>query len=322
MARLVVAGAINWDINLFVDKLPELGEEVPVKEVTRVPGGKGANVAVAAARLLGPGRVHLFGALGGDPEGEEHLEILRQEGVETRGVKRSREAPSGRAYITVDAQGSNTIATHFGANLDLRVEDVEKPIWMEELGRCEAVVVLDPPLDTGKRLVGLAEGGGKTVFFSPGVLSEGGLGALRQIIEEADYLIANEMELSKIAGGVEWRESMKLLSPLNRELKLVVMRGARGCALLWGGGGLALDAIPIEKIGYKPTNTVGCGDAFIGAFASARVMGLTEVEALWWGNVAGAVKAARKDTRGSPGLQELEERASAWDHLRISQVIL
>jgi len=119
MVDLVCCGAINWDINLFMGRLPRTGEEVPVHEIQRVSGGTAANVAVAAARILGPGRVAFLGALGGDDIAERQLAILDEEKVDASAVLRVLDEESGQAYITIGADGENEIHTYFGANLRL-----------------------------------------------------------------------------------------------------------------------------------------------------------------------------------------------------------
>ena len=80
-------GAINWDVTLFVRKLPRAGEETAVEHLTRVPGGKAGNVAVAAARLLGPNQAAIFGSLGKDSIASEQVRIFHEEGVITTGLK-------------------------------------------------------------------------------------------------------------------------------------------------------------------------------------------------------------------------------------------
>ena len=94
MVDLVCCGAINWDINLFMGRLPRTGEEVPVHEIQRVSGGTAANVAVAAARILGPGRVAFLGALGGDDIAERQLAILDEEKVDASAVLRALDDPT------------------------------------------------------------------------------------------------------------------------------------------------------------------------------------------------------------------------------------
>lgn len=105
LVEVVAAGAINWDINLFVGEFPRPGEEMPVIRITRVPGGKAGNVAVAAARLLGSGQVGIIGALGRDEISETQLQLLNSEGVDTSAISRKADVESGQAYIVTDQIG-------------------------------------------------------------------------------------------------------------------------------------------------------------------------------------------------------------------------
>src|SRR5713101_3267167 len=98
--ELLVTGALNWDTNLFVKRLPQLGQEVVVERIERVPGGKGGNVSVAAAKLLGPGKVALMACVGNDEVGRKQVEILKGEGVETEAVQLLEGVESGQAFVT------------------------------------------------------------------------------------------------------------------------------------------------------------------------------------------------------------------------------
>lgn len=112
----LVSGAINWDKTIFVQKFPDVGEEVQVERVINFPGGKGANVAVSSARILGRDKVALFGALGSDFIANKHLEILRKDGIIIDLIQFTKEASSGQAYIIVDSYGRNSIMTFKQAN--------------------------------------------------------------------------------------------------------------------------------------------------------------------------------------------------------------
>jgi ribokinase len=103
----IVTGVINWDKTIFVKKFPKEGEEVKVERIIDIPGGKGANVAVASSRILGKDKVALFGALGSDFIADKQVEVLRNEGILTNLIQFT-SVPSGQAYIIVDSEGRNT----------------------------------------------------------------------------------------------------------------------------------------------------------------------------------------------------------------------
>jgi len=122
MPRMFVCGVINWDTALFVESLPGPGEEVRVVRTSSFPGGKGANTAVAAARILGPAQVGMAGMLGSDSVAEEQIRILEQEGVDTSCVAKQPAADSGTAYVIVGNKGEDMILTHMAANLMMTEE--------------------------------------------------------------------------------------------------------------------------------------------------------------------------------------------------------
>jgi len=108
-----VAGAINWDINLFVERgFQKLARRFRLRKSRVYPGGKAANVAVASARILSPGQTILIGCLGKDSIAEQQIEILRSEGVVVSGIKFSEDVESGQAYIIIDKDGRLTSASH------------------------------------------------------------------------------------------------------------------------------------------------------------------------------------------------------------------
>lgn len=102
LVKTVVIGAVNWDINLFIDKFPRKGDEVVVRRITRVPGGKGGNVAVAAVRLLGPSQAAILAGLGQDSIASDQVKAFNEEGVDVSGLKFNPSIESGHAYIITD----------------------------------------------------------------------------------------------------------------------------------------------------------------------------------------------------------------------------
>jgi ribokinase len=306
LVKICVAGAINWDINLFVERFPEIGEEVPVKQITRVPGGKAANVAVASARILGAGQAALIGCLGKDSIADEQMKILMDEGVVVSGIKSSLDAESGQAYIVIDKDGRNVINTLFGANLELRPEDLHSPNIFDLLLESSIVTLIDPPVETIEGAASLAKEHEKIVLWDAGVRSVLGIEELERVLENLDYLVVNQVEVRNLTGEEEPRKAWERLSKVNTRLKLIVKLGEKGCSLISSDRRMMVPAVDLEELGLRVVNTVGCGDAFLGVFAAYKSQGLEDEEALERANLAGALKATKPETRGSPTRGELE----------------
>ena len=317
MIDLVCCGAINWDINLFMERLPRTGEEVTVRDIQRVSGGTAANVSVAAARLLGPGRVAFIGALGCDDIAKRQLAVLKEEGVDASGVLRAMGEESGQAYITIGAGGENEIHTYFGANLRLTPQRLSDPERVRPIREARVAVIMDPPLETAERLAELSEGDGRTVIWDPGVHTERELEALTPTIRNVDYFVLNHLECENLLGTNDPGQVGARLGAVRRGIKVLIKQGGEGCTLCGEGAGttIHMDAVPLDRLGMDVVNTVGCGDAFIGAFAAVKVEGLDDMDALRRGCAAGAYKATRRETRGGPTADQLEEMLRRWEGL-------
>jgi ribokinase len=310
---LVCCGAINWDINLFLERLPRTGEEVPVKEIQRVSGGTAANVSVAAARILGPGRVAFIGALGSDDIAERQLAILGEEGVDASGVLKVTDRGSGQAYITIGAGGENEIHTYFGANLSLTPRCISDSERLRLVKEAKVAVIMDPPLETAEHLAELCGADRKTVIWDPGVYAEMKFEAMAPTFCSVDYFVLNHLEFENLLGSSAPRQIVTELGSMKRGITAIIKRGREGCTLCREGTTIHMNAVPLDRLGLKVVNTVGCGDAFIGAFAAAKVEGLDDVEALRRGCAAGSFKATRKETRGGPTSEQLQEMLLRWE---------
>jgi ribokinase len=305
--ELVVTGALNWDINLFVKRLPRPGEEVVVERVDRVPGGKGGNVSVAASRILGARKVALLACVGKDEIGKKQLSILKQDGVETTAVQTLIKLESGQAYITVDEKGRNNIETHFGANAGLTRDHIMLPEVQNLFGNCRMMVVIDPPRKVAGRILSEGRRLRRSVLWHPGVLTRFGMDEFKGEMEGLDYLVLNEHEALAFTGAHTLEESVAAFNKVAPKMKLLVTLGSKGFTFHDKGKQLKMKSVNLERMGRKIVNTTGCGDAFVGAFAAYKVLGLADIEALKHGNMAAALKAGRPETRGSPTRKELEE---------------
>lgn len=317
MVELICCGAINWDINLFMERLPRKGEEVPVNLIQRVSGGTAANVSVAAARILGKGRVAFIGALGEDAIAEAQIEVLADEGVEPSGILLIPNEESGQAYISISKDGSNEIHTYFGANLQISKEHMLDEERLDLIKQAKVCVIMDPPIETAQKLAELCREHGVKVLWDPGVYANEGLEVLLPTIKNVDYFILNHIEYENLFGTSNPNEISKVLCNHVKDIIIIIKLGVNGCILCGDQGStiIEMDAVPLSEIGLKVVNTVGCGDAFIGGFASALVEKKSHMEALKQAIAAGSYKATRLETRGGPTLKQLQRLIDLWDKL-------
>ena len=309
MINLVVCGAINWDVSCFVERLPVPGEEVTVKRITRVSGGTGGNIAVAAARILGAKKVALVGALGKDEIARQQIAALEDEGVIIGGIDHIAGVESGQAYILVDQTGQNVIASHLGANARLGLRHLNKAQVKKQLQECRGIVLTDPHLEVAKELINLAKRRGIPVLWDPGILIDPNREALQSLAKQAEVLFLNETEASSLLGTDELNTSLQRLQKLVFGNHVVLKLGAQGAAMLEPASGMVVEvpALPLEELGLNVVNTVGCGDVFAGVFAAYYVMGSSLERSLVMASAAASLNAIEPETRGSPGRAKLEK---------------
>lgn len=264
-AKVLVVGSANLDVVVSVQRHPRPGETVLGGDTRTAPGGKGANTAVAAARLGAD--VALLGAVGTDAGGDVLLAALTDAGVDTALVRRV-DAPSGAAYITVSEQGENAIVVSPGANAHVSARDVEAA---SEAIRAARVVfaVLEVPMEA-VRVALAAEAG---VRF---VLNASPVSALEDSTMAAvDPLIVNQHEAAELLGGSDGSaaELARGLRGLGAR-SVVVTCGADGAVVADESGVAEVPAPAVEVV-----DTTGAGDAFAGALCSRLAAGYALVEA-------------------------------------------
>ncbi len=312
MVSLIVCGAINWDISCFVERLPVPGEEVTIKHITRVSGGTGGNVAVAAARILGAKKVALIGALGRDDIARQQIAALEDEGVITGGIDHIAGVESGQAYILVDQAGENVIASYLGANARLGLAHLNKAQAKQQLQECRGVVLTDPNLEVAEELIKIAKRRDIPVLWDPGILISPNREALLSLAKQAEVLFLNETEASALLGTDELNTSLQKLKELGFRNHTVLKLGAQGAAMLELASGTVtqIPALPLKKLGLNVVSTVGCGDVFAGVFAAYHVMGSNLAQSLIMASAAAGLNATKPETRGSPARANLEEVAN------------
>jgi ribokinase len=305
MPKVLICGAINWDTTLFVERLPNPGQEIRVMRVASEPGGKGANTAVAAARILGNNTVATIGMLGVDDIADRQLRILQDQGVDTTLILGSEKLLSGQAYVIVDKNGEDMILTYQAANLALTPEFVESSKVLSAIEESSMIIVIDPPLDVATALIVKSKDRGKTIIWAPALLTNYGFSVLERYIRDVDYLILNQQEaksLTSIHDGMQ--ACTKISNAING--KVVVTLGHEGCMLCSGGKGKKIPPLHLSLSGLDVASTAGAGDTLVGVFGALKVKGFDDARALYLANIAAALKTTREETRASPTYEEIQ----------------
>ena len=310
-AKQIVVGAINWDTIVFAEQLPEPGEEVRIQRIMEVPGGKGANIAIASSRILGANNVAILGALGRDNIAKEQVHIFETEGILTDLLYFTEDALSGHAYVVVDPDGRNFILTHKQANDLLNDKFVFSTNTREYINNSNIIIVVDPPFSIAATMLSLSKAAKKITLWAPGLLSSKGIKDLEHSIKNTDYLIVNESEYKKLTGIVEPVHACRAILNNNRlDIKVIATMGEKGCIFATRQNIISIPAAKItttDDNSLRILNTAGAGDAFIGTFAAMKILGYDDIESLISANISGAIKTTRENIRGSPALNEILE---------------
>jgi ribokinase len=285
---IVVFASINVDYVATVPRLPGPGETVIGPSYEMFPGGKGANQALAAARA--GAAVRVGGAVGRDGAAEVALALLSEGGCDLAGVERV-EAPTGAAFIAVDAKGQNQIVVAAGANLAARAGSLAAHLFAKS-----DILLLQGETPEAERLAlaARARAAGARVIFNAAPA-----GPIRpELLALIDLLIVNEHEARVVSVSLDWeeRDPDLIAARMDREhgVACVVTLGAEGC-IGWQGGVRRSVATPSVKV----VDTVAAGDAFVGAFAAALHRGFGFTGALRRGVAAGALACTRNGAQPS-----------------------
>ena len=284
--NVVVLGSANLDIVVPVPHHPATGETVLGGHHDRIPGGKGANQAVAAARL--GARVAMVGRVGSDDAGTTLRTALQDAGVDCRHLAVDGQALSGLALIGVDRSGDNTIIVSPGANDRVGPDDVAAAA---PLLASAAVTLVQLEVPTMAVEAAVAAALGKVVLNpAPAFLLSAAL------LERVDVLVPNRIELAQLAGSAE-AGGLAAVEEMARGLPVptvVVTLGADGALLVAGGDAVVLPAPPVEVV-----DTTGAGDAFCGAIAEALARGVAIDEATARAVHAGSLATTRQGAQPS-----------------------
>ena len=289
--RIAVVGSNNVDLITYVNRMPARGETVEAPRFEMGHGGKGANQAVAAAKL--GAEVVMVTAVGDDLFADNTIRNFAALGIDTTHVKRVAGKASGVAPIMVEPSGENSILIVKGANADLTPADVERA--GEALKTCDLILLqLEISLDTVYAAIRFGKAHGVRTVLNPAPATpELDIAPVRDV----SYLIPNETELAILTGrpvATEAEVEAAAQSLLGQGMQAVIVTlGGRGALLLTREG-----ARRIAPTRVTPVDTTGAGDAFVGAFARYHAAGASLEESL--------ARAARyaADSVTRPGTQK------------------
>jgi len=288
---IVIIGSINMDLVLRVPRMPHPGETLSGGQFQTIPGGKGANQAVACARLSADSiKVAMIACLGDDAFGVELRAALRSDGIDDTHVSTIKGVASGVASILVDANGQNSIVLAAGANDALSPAHIDAARALIEQSRI-VVLQLETPLPTIRHAIKLAHDLGKVVVLNPAPAQ-----ALpTDLLAQVQYLIPNEIEAAMLAGLPEASlDSDAAIDAAIAKLrasgsdKVLVTLGAKGVYAVLSSGSEHFAAQPTKAI-----DTTAAGDTFIGGFVAALAEGRSEADAIAFGQRAAALSVAR-----------------------------
>lgn len=296
MGKIGVVGSINMDMTVKAERIPLKGETLKGWDLKYIPGGKGANQAVAMAKL--GAEVEMFGCIGDDAAGASLLKNLQDTGVETKCIKTVTGVPTGLAMITV-GDNDNTIIVVAGTNDHVNIDYVNEV--KDSLLECEIVLLQhEIPQETVEYVIALCAENGVKVVLNPGPARP----VKQEILEKVTYLTPNEHEAVILFGrDISFEDMMKRYPE-----KLVITQGSRGVSTCLKNGQVIL--VPARKANV--VDTTGAGDTLNGAFTVAVTVGKEIPEALAFANTAAGLSTEKFGAQG--GMPTREEVMAAMEN--------
>lgn len=297
---ILVVGSANMDMVVTADYFPQPGETVFGKKFGIFPGGKGANQAVACAKL--GGLTYFLGKMGNDVFQEKLVQNMKNDGVDLNHLLIDKEEATGIALITIDSRGENEIVVVSGSNMKLTPNDVAlKQALFQQVN--VVLAQLEIPIETVQKTAELAKASGAIFILNPAparTLPE-------QLLKQVDFLTPNETELEILSeSSVKNIESTKAAAAnlLNKGVKnIIITLGEKGALLVNND---QQQIFPTRKV--TPVDTTAAGDAFNGALAFSLSRGEEIAAAIRFANQVASFSVARLGAQSSmPTRDEIEE---------------
>ncbi|WP_144666306.1 ribokinase [Bacillus altitudinis] len=291
MSQIVVVGSCSMDLVVTSSKRPNAGETVLGESFKTVPGGKGANQAVASARLGAD--VYMIGRVGDDAYGQDIMSNLQAQGVRTTYMKPVTEMESGTAHIIL-AEGDNSIVVVKGANNEVTPHYVKDALSsIEKIGI--VLIQQEIPEETVEAVCTICSEKGIPVILNPAPARK----VSQQILDQAAYITPNEHEAALMFDGLTIAEALRQYPN-----KLLITEGKSGVRYFDGSKEVLVPGYPVKAV-----DTTGAGDTFNGALAVALTEGKSLYDALAFANLAASISVTKFGAQGGmPVREELENK--------------
>jgi ribokinase len=290
--RAVVVGSLNMDLILRLPDLPARGQTLLSRSWDRSPGGKGANQAVALARL--GARVEMVGAVGDDVDGAELAATLQSTGVSTRHVSERPDDPTGLAVVHVTPDGDNAIVVVPGANASLDPGDVAAAAAAFH-GADLLLLQLEIPPETVLAAARAGGEGGALVVLNAAPASD----LPADLLAAVDVLVVNQGEAAALSGSDDPQDAATRLRDRGPRVVAVTL-GGEGCIVVDDRRVAALPAYPVEVV-----DTTGAGDCFAAAFGYGLAAGRSAARAARFAAGAAALAVTRPGAQSTPSEAEV-----------------
>lgn len=294
---IIVFGSLNIDMVMRVEKMPRPGDTVLCPSYKMIPGGKGANQAVAAAKAGAP--VKLFGKIGDDEFGRLALNSLKETSIDLTGVVVSEESSTGCASVCVNAQGENMITVASGANLKAREMEVPSFLLSKET---TLLLQMETPVEENWSIIRRAKKFGARVILNLAPAEN----VPQDILQSLDVLVMNQSEAALLALHL----GFDVISPTAAARRIAANFGITCVVTLGGDGAIACSpkgTWEVKAMEIEPVDTTAAGDAFVGVFAAALDSGADMANALRRASVASGLACLKQGAQISlPTLSEID----------------